>query len=145
MASLATLDDLEARIGTLTDPARAQAILDDVSARVRAYTGQDFTLTEDHEVRLKVRAGTVRLPQRPVVDVSAVASTTGASVVHLWDSGQIVALAGYGSALHSFEVEPFTTREPFVDVTYSHGYETVPADIVAVVCQVAGRAYGRPS
>jgi hypothetical protein len=141
MASLATIDDLEARLGSTVDEDRAQAVLDDVSATVRAYTGQNFTL-EETTARLRARDGRVRLPQRPVTDVSAVTNVEGSTLVFSWDAGDSVNLAGFEDA-RAFEVVPFTTRTPWVDVTYTHGYETVPADVVAVVCQMAGRAYGR--
>lgn len=144
MASLATVEDLEDRLGiSITDTTRAQAILDDVSAVVRAYTGQQFDLVADDEVRLRVRNGSLRLPQRPVTAVSAVANVDGDSVDFTWDSGESVQLEGFAALRTSFEVEPFRTRDPWVDVTYSHGYATVPTDVVAVVCQIAGRAYGR--
>jgi hypothetical protein len=84
----------------------------------------------------------VNLPQRPVVDVSAVTDADGNDVLFVWDGGGFLPLSGLGSPLR-WDVEPFTTRAPWVDVTYSHGYETVPADIVAVVCQIVGRAFGR--
>ncbi len=147
MTALATLDDLEVRLGTApADEDRAAAVLDDVSATIRAYTGQEFTLVTDDEVRLRVRGGSVRLPQRPVVDVTSVLSTEATELVFQWDSGEVVHLAGFmQAAIYSFEVEPFRTSDPWVDVTYSHGYETVPADVVSVACQMAGRAYGRTS
>lgn len=142
MVSLATLDDLEARLGSTPDEDRAQAVLDDVSATVRAYTGQTFTLDTTTD-RLRARNGGVNLPQRPVVDVTAVDSVDGDTIEFTWDAGSFVALAGF-DPLRAFEVEPFRiNRALWVDVTYEHGYETVPADIVAVVCQMAGRAYGR--
>lgn len=144
MASLASIDDLEARLGrTVDNEDQAQAALDDASAAIRAYTGQQFDLVEDDQVRLRARKGAVSLPQRPVVDVTAVANVDTGSVEFTWDAGSSVTLAGF-DALRTFEVEPYRNARPlYVDVTYSHGYETVPADIVAVTCQVAGRALGR--
>jgi hypothetical protein len=141
MASLASTDDLQARLGIELDDDRAQAILDDVSAVVRAYTGQQFTQAETTD-RLQARNGGVTLPQRPVTAVDTVDDVDGNTVAFDWDSGSFVALAGLAGS-RSFEVEPFVTRQPWVDVTYTHGYETVPADVVAVVCQMAGRTYGR--
>lgn len=143
MASLATTDDLAERLGITLDDDRAQAVLDDVSAVVRAYTGQTFDLIEDHTVRLRARNGSVRLPQSPVIEVTAVANVDGDSIEFTWDAGSSVEIAGLGSPLNAFEVEPFRNRAPWVDVTYSHGYNTIPADVKAVVCQMAGRAYGR--
>lgn len=146
MAALALVEDLEARTGRTYDDAdlaRAVAVLDDVSARVRAYTGQQFTLEETTD-RLKVQGAGIRLPQRPVTAVESVLSVGGDTITFDWDHGDRVELAG-AQTWRSFEVVPFTTRTQWVDVTYTHGYATVPADIVAVVCQIAGRAMGRPS
>lgn len=141
MASLATLDDLEDRLGSTPDATRGQAILDDVSAVVRAYTGQQFT-SEETTDRLRVRNGGVKLPQRPVTAVESIANMDGGAVEFTWYSGDFVALAAW-DAIRAFEVQPFRTQATWVDVTYTHGYATVPEDIVAVVCQMAGRAYGR--
>jgi hypothetical protein len=141
MASLATTDDLEARLGTTVDIDRAQAVLDDVSATVRAYTGQSFT-SESTTIRVRARAGAVRLPQRPVTAVESVANVDGDSIEFTWDAGEIVSLSGFEHS-RTFEVNGYRTRIPWVDVTYTHGYSEVPDDIVAVVCQMAGRAYGR--
>lgn len=144
MASLATIDDLEVRLGrTVDNEDQAQAALDDASAAVRAYTGQTFDLVEDDEVRIRARNGRIVLPQRPVTAVSSILNIEGGSVDFIWDSGSFVSLTGF-DALRSFEVEPFRAgRDVWVDVTYSHGFDSVPADIVAVVAQVAGRALGR--
>lgn len=142
MAALITLDDLEVRGVTFSDPSRADAVIADVSASIRAYTGQEFDLVEDDEVRLRVRNATVRLPQRPVVEVSAVADTDGNSLEFTWDSGDVIALAAFDS-LRYFEVEPFRYRDRWIDVTYTHGYETVPEDIVAVACSLAASALSR--
>lgn len=144
MAPLATLDDLQDRIGRTLDgddATRALAILDDASAAVRSYTGQTFT-QETTTDRFQPKNGAIRLPQRPVTAVTAVENIDGDPVSFTWDHGTLVNLGGYGY-LNSFEVEPFRNRRPYLDVTYTHGYETIPADIVAVVCQIAGRAYGR--
>lgn len=144
MDPLATLDDLQTRLGRSLDgddAVRALAILDDASAAVRSYTGQTFTEATT-TARFQPRNGAIRLPQRPVTAVSAVENVNGDPVSFTWDHGVLVNLGGYGF-LNSFEVEPFRNRRPYLDVTYTHGYEEIPADIIAVVCQIAGRAYGR--
>lgn len=147
MVALATADDVAVRIGrtfTVDEEARVTALLDDASAAVRAYTGQEFTLVADDVARIRARNGVVRLPQRPVVDVTATTDVDGNSVEFDWDAGDTVSIAGL-SPIVRFDVEPFTTRTPWIDVTYSHGYATVPPDIVGVVCQIVGRAFGRPA
>ena len=126
------MDDLAGRLGRALSTAesdRAELLLADASAAVRSYTGQQLGLGEATS-RLRVKDGAVRLPQRPVIDVTAVADTDGNDLDVTWVAGDRIALTG-------------TTAE-WVDVTYSFGYEEVPSEIVAVVCQIAGRAFGRP-
>lgn len=146
MAALATVADLEARLGRSLDggaeTARAETLLDGVSARVRTYTGQQFDLATDDEQRLRVRRGRVRLPQRPVVAVSAIADVDGNDVEHTWHAGDVVHLAALGS-VPRFDVEPYANGGPtWVDVTYTHGYATIPDDVVEVVCSMTLRAFG---
>lgn len=143
MADLATHADLSARLGrslSADEQARATVLLGDASAAVRAYTGQEFdqSVTTD---RLRVRSGHVRLPQRPITAVASVDDVNGNEVSFTWDQGDRVEITT--SVLNDWEIVPRTSPLTYVDVTYTHGYSSVPADIVAVVCQVAGRAFGR--
>lgn len=132
MAALAAVSDLEARLGrTLsgTELSRATALLDDASAAVRGYTGQELTAGTSTNKRLRARGGVVTLPQRPVTAVTSVTDTDGNAVGYTWDGWDRLGVVP--------ELEA-------VLVTYNHGYDTVPDVIVAVVCQVAGRALGTP-
>lgn len=138
---LATLDDLETRLGHAVDNAdRAEALLADASAAVVAYTGQTF-VQETTTARIRVRRGQIRLPQRPVTEVSAIADVDGVDVTHTWDGGSRIDLTG--NPLNWWEINTRTTGLNWVDVTYTHGYETVPSDVIGVVCQMAARALGR--
>lgn len=138
MAALATRADLEARLGRAlagTEATRADALLDDASAIVRAYTGQTIDAVADDTVRLKARRGRIRLPQRPVTAVTAVADVDANDVAFYWPGlGEIVALGVNRSG-----DTPSNTYDVF-DVTYSHGYPDVPDVIVGIVCQVVARA-----
>jgi hypothetical protein len=139
MAALATLDDLQSRLtSTISDANRAVRLLDDVSATVRSYTGQQFTQATT-TARLKVKRGKVRLPQRPVTAVSAVEDTNGNSILFEWVAGDRVKIQ---PNLDTFAYVPWALGIEWVDVTYTHGLASVPDDIVSVVCQIAGRAYG---
>lgn len=133
MADLATVADLEARLGrdlSATEIARAEALLAGASARVRVYTGQQFEQATTTD-RLRVRAGRIRLPQRPVTAVSAIADVDGNVIDFSWYSGALI--SGLG------------VRREWVDVTYTHGYVVIPDDVVEVVCQIALRAFGTPA
>lgn len=136
---LATIEDVAARLGrclTGDEATRMEAILDDASASVRAYTGQQFTEATSTET-FRVRRNVVVLPQRPVTDV---ANAGGA--YFRWDGDDRVHFS-LGST-DTFEWEPWIGGGPrTVEITYTHGYDEIPADIVGVVCSIALRAFGR--
>jgi len=134
--ALATTDDLEARLGrelTASEAARATAVLDDVSASIRARTGQTFE-NGTHELRARVKRGMVRLSQRPVHDVTAVTDRFDTAVTYEWDGLDRVYV----------DTQCLAGRAPVqvVDVTYEAGPDEVPADIVGVACSVALRTIG---
>ena len=153
-ATLATPRDLQDRLGRpLTDAeaARAQALLTDASAMVRAYTGQTFTLATGAQV-LRAQAGIVRLPQRPVIAVSSVVATGGSDVPDLpvvgwvFDGIDQVQLGDGGCVINL--PESWWDDDGFPDtyrITYSHGYATSPADVVAVVCAMVLRTLTAPT
>lgn len=122
---LATVADLEARSPTPLPgpPERVDAMLADASAAVRAYSTQEFTRSTT-TAWLKVRQP-LRLPQRPVNDVVDVVDPAGEPVDFAWDG------------LDTIDVDPFNTT---VAVTYDHGYDEVPDEIVAIVCSITARA-----
>lgn len=137
MTALATLEQLAARATQAFDEARATAVLDDVSAAVRNYTGQTVT-AETTTDRFVVRNFKVRLPQRPVSEVSDVSDIDGAALTYSWDGLETIVVPR--RTVDQFDYDVPLISPPVVDVTYSHGYETVPDDLVAVVCNVAARA-----
>lgn len=142
MAALATVEDLATylqRDFSAAGTATASLVLDLVSAAIRSYTGQSIT-TATTTARLKVRGGRVRLPQGPVTAVTAVENTTGTTLLHTWDHGPQIWLS---SCLPIANGPTYAGRAPqYVDVTYTHGYASVPDDIKAITLQVAGRAFG---
>lgn len=74
---LATVEQLEARLGHAVDADRAEALLEDASAIVRGYTGQYFTKVEDDVATLAVNRGQVTLPQRPAEKPSLISRADG--------------------------------------------------------------------
>lgn len=142
---LATVEDVEVRIGrpitSIDERQRIEALLRDASAAVRLYTGRQFS-TGSVTDRLRVwNDGAVHLP-REVTAVTAVASIDGLSVGHTWDGMERV----YVGLPDQFDVEPLVLpNSGVVDVTYTIGTSTVPDAIVAVVAQIAARAFGTPA
>lgn len=128
--TLATPEDIIARLGRDligTEQLRVQALLNDASAAVVLYTGQQF-VEGTSTVTLRVERGYATLGQRPVIAVTTVVDEDGEDVVFTWTAGERVRIDSW--------VDPVT-------VTYDHGDAAVPDAIVAVVCNVVLRALGR--
>lgn len=131
LAPLATVTDLEAR-GVTIDPSEVSAVnvyLDVASVLVRDAAGSPIsrvtstvTLEGEPDARL-------RLPGLPVSSVSTV--LVGGLAVTDWRlaSGALWRASGWRPGY-----EPSA-----VDVTYTHGLAAVPADIVDLVCRLAGQ------
>lgn len=154
MGPLATVDDLEARLGrdlTAEEAGRADALLADASALVRGYVRQHLAPpVSGDQVVLRPVGTVVRLPQRPVTAVTAVAAVgaDGVTVGELsgwsWDGRDLVDLACATPA----GLWPSDWRARLPDsycITYDHGYAEVPADVVAVVCAMTLRTLLAPS
>ena len=119
---LVTSQDIADRLGrplSEAETARVDALIADASAEVRAYTGQLITAGTS-TVTLPVTSGRVNLPQRPVVDVLAI----NGEPVDDPDLAGPVLRGVYGCE---------------VTVTYQHGYDEVPGDIVSVVAAMVLR------
>lgn len=144
MTALATLPDLELMMERTIEgdeSRRALRLLETASERVRTFTGRRFEQSTETK-RLRVRNARVRLPQGPVTAVSAVEDTNGNALTYTWQAGQIVDLCA--NPLNSWEIEPYRRGLRWVDVTYTHGWESIPADIVGIVCEVAAAAFSQP-
>jgi hypothetical protein len=124
--ALATIADVEARLGrelTVAEESKATAWLDDASALFINRAEQKFEIGES-TVRLFPNDGIVRLLQRPVIEIINVEDINGAPVDFTWDGFQTL-----------FDV---FTNMPLV-VTYEHGSDEIPADVVAVVAGMVAR------
>lgn len=140
---LATTADLELRTSVEYEELEAEMALRGASKKVQTYTGQTFALATTTE-RLKVKASRfVKLPQRPVVDVTAVVDMDDVAVEFEWYAGDKVTISPNVPDTWSFYAR--TTPIEWVDVTYEHGYDDIPDDIIAIVCQIAGRALASPA
>ncbi len=160
MDPLAVDQDLKDRLGrdlTAAEAARSPALLKDASAKIRSYTKQQFTKVEGDVIVLRPVGSHLRLPQRPVLSVDVIVAVGGAGLPDVtvppgcwqWDGVDLVELwplnpdvwlslptdwAQYG------QWGPDTYR-----VTYDHGYETIPDDVVAVCCTMVLRTLTSPT
>lgn len=127
MDSLATRADLDALGITYSTEALADALLASVSASVRDAAGcpisqQTSTVTIQTEASRRLE-----LPARPVVSVASVSI----------DGEEITDWVLRGSSLWrevTWQQQGAVPSE--VEVTFTHGYATVPADIVTMVCML---------
>lgn len=143
MDPLADSNDIQDRLGrdlTDTEIARVNSLLRDASSAVRNYMRQDITEATT-TVRLAVRSCRVRLPQRPVSAVSAVEDVNGNSVIYTWEGFD--SISPLPNVPDCFAWEPFRNGITAVDVTYTHGFNPIPDDIIGVVCNIVLRAFGR--
>lgn len=153
MADLADISDVTALLGgrelTEGEAARATAMLAQVSARFRREARQDFTPGASM-VRLRVVGGAVVLQQWPAVEVLSVEDDAG-QPVPFQHRGQEVQVSGDGVTLAEnadgtpaapvrYPIGFPAQRAPFVTVTYLHGSETVPADVVGAIAGAVQRA-----
>ena len=129
LPTLASVADVEARTGETYAGAaltKVQALLRDASAAVRRATRQTISLVEDDEIVLAGDGSTLMvLPERPVVAVAGVA-VAGRAVTGWTNTSRGLVGLPWGPG-------DFT-------VTYTHGYDEIPDDVVAVVCALVIRA-----
>lgn len=127
---------------TLTDDElpRVDVQVQLAAAYVRRRTGQTLTLVDDDELTIDGTGDRlVFLPERPVIDVTAVevdGETWELGVDYEWSErrGKLVALGGCW---------PRGWRN--ITITYSHGYATIPLDIQGLIYGLARRALDNPA
>jgi hypothetical protein len=155
--ALADSSALEARLGRLMTPAeeaRADALLADASALVISYTRQEFTAVTDDVMTLRADYGSIRLPQLPVIDVTSVTATGLFGVPDIavvgwtWDGLDSILVGLWAEVvinLPEIYAEQANQAPPLYRVVHSHGYATIPADVVSVVCAMALRCITSPT
>lgn len=157
MDALAETADLEARIGrplTTEEQNRALALLEDASALVRGWTRQDFTRTDHETVVVRAQLGEIRLPQRPVLDVTELVAIGAGGAPDLpvagwqWDGTDIIRVFPDSPVINLPELwyeEDVYAYPGTYRVTYSHGATAVPPDVAAVVARMALRTLTAPT
>lgn len=157
MEPLASFADLSDRLGrplTAAEEARAQALLVDASAKVRSYTRQAFTRTDNETVVVRAQQGEIRLLQRPVINVTAVVAIGAGGAPDLpvvgwqWDGLDIVRTCTDSPVINLPERWYDEDCEAYPDtyrVTYSHGDAQVPDAVVGVVARMVLRTLTAPT
>ena len=149
-AALADVEGLALTTLTTDQQARAETLLVQAANKIRSYTRQTF----DHAVTTdKVRAlgNLVRLPQRPVIAVTGVKlidylGNEWPVPAYGFDGIDRLDLALYGTILNlpeAVSLEGYWSGT--VEVTYEHGYTTVPQEIVDLNADLVARIFNSPA
>lgn len=141
MPNFATVNDVElvlqAEITGDAKVAAAEFALLTASAGIRNYCRQYISYVEDDEIVLDTtfNGRHLFLPELPVISVSAV----------IENSVELVVTTDYEPMLRrgilSRVRRPWYLGGQVIAVTYTHGYEVIPDDIVAVTARAASRLY----
>lgn len=108
------------------------------SAAVRAYCRRSFTFVADDERVMRWRPRII-LPDPPVVDIRSVKIADKDVHWHRDLKGHLIIQRTPG-LLVGHANYPY----PDVTVTYSHGYDTVPAVVAMVAVRIAARVFKNP-
>jgi hypothetical protein len=156
---LAQVADLQTAMQRTIDPTQAALAIRRASARVRRYTRQTLSFVSQETIVLPGGDRVLRVPDRPLV----VDASNPLTVIELADLGgvQINCLEnrdflrlgdeltrGYPwyapGRLMGWPRRNLGVWAPRVQITYSHGYQTVPDDIADVVLDLATMSLTNP-
>lgn len=149
-AQLSDVEALALQALSTEQQARAEKLLLQAANKIRSYTRQNF----DHVTTTdKVRAigNLVRLPQRPVVAITGVKlidylGNEWPVPAYGFDGIDRLDLALYGTILNlpeAVSLEGYWSGT--VEVTYEHGYETVPQEIIDLNAELVARIFNSPT
>lgn len=139
----ATLDDYVARHGAVPteDEARVEALLAEVSATIRAHTGQRITRATTTQ-RFPIRRGKVTLTDRPIHDIVS---------VKVARSSNALAFTRVSDTEIQFDQADLIVGDVAItetDVEYDHGYDDshdprgVLPRLAGMTLDLTARAYG---
>ena len=139
MANFAAVTDIESflqvDITTAVQLASANRALTEASAAIRNYDRQYLERIDDEDITLDSTGGTrLFLPELPVLNVSKVVED-GVTLTQ----GDDYKLGQHG-ILHRVD-QKWAEGIQNITITYTHGYNVIPDDIVAVCTRAASRAY----
>jgi hypothetical protein len=162
MTSFATPAQLASRMQSDVDTASAQLALDNACGLIRAISRQQFDFVSQETITLTGSGQILVLPQRPaVVDTGANPLTVvelgdfGAINFTLVESRDFVRVGneltrGYPFWANTSRLMGWPLRRPIgiwaprIQVTYSHGYTTIPDDVVGMCLDIAQSIYSNP-
>ena len=142
MAAFASVELLQDRLQTdfdTLDRARAENLLDSATGIIKREARQFIEqVVDDVEVFPASSSSVLLLPELPVTAVSSVVA--GSNPLTLTDDY----LVDFTAGLLSVRYPAWLRWQDDVTVTYTHGYATVPDDLVAICVEMAARAWINP-
>ena len=141
MTALATTDDLDARGVTVPDTMNAETLLDAASAVVREAAGYQISSTTSTITLIAGEGEYLPLPGA-VVSVATVEIDGTAVTDYTVVDGALWRCGGWRGGISSqttFYLPGDRTRPTRVEVTYTHGYDPVPDDVVDLVCSLVAQ------
>lgn len=132
----ATATDLADFLGVdfdATTTTQANRMLQAASDEIRSVIGQNITRTSSTAVLPGVEDYWLVLPQTPVVSVESVKMDGKDVTDFVLISGRLYRWWGWQDLFIIYEPRNIT-------VTYTHGYATVPGDLVTLACSLASVA-----
>lgn len=133
--AIITVEELAAFMGKTfnsSESAQASAIIDVVEGAIESEIGASFTLVVDDLVRVQADGhGIIELKKKPVTAVTSVMDMDGVEI-DSWEFDGLVTI---------FNLYP----QQVVDITYSHGFDSVPKDIKGVALGVSSRVMYNPA
>jgi hypothetical protein len=139
--TLATPEAFAAFRGVTYDPTDVQAILalSNAEALVRTYCDQSFDLEEDDIVLLDgTGTRSLLLPQLPAIGVTSVSTFDDDDIETQLDPTDYV-LAGDNGILWRTHRDAWPRGIQNISVTYDHGFETLPSDLLNAIMVIASR------
>lgn len=143
--AFATSMDLEERLGvefTAAEHLRARGLLLKASNLIRAATGQHISLVEGDVYTTRGYAGSrLTLPERPILDITEVlvGDTTIDASGYYFQGDELIRWGASG-----WPQLGFGSSTDVLAVTYTHGYEEIPGDVVAVCLEMVVRVWANP-
>lgn len=143
--------DLSTLVGVTIPDDRAALFIAQAAATITGWTGQLIEQVENDEITADLIGSQVFLPQIPVTDVASVLYRAAdgtwqpltADTDYSWSESGVIHLYT-GRPIFDNWRGPGDVRRGCIQVTYTHGYATVPDSIKAVTLSIAARAMANP-
>jgi hypothetical protein len=141
--AFATVEELDTYLGETVDVARAVLLLDLATARIVSYVGHPIAPPTTETITLD-GTGTdlILLPGHPVTDIDSI-TVNGVALTYVADAYEYV--WSESGAVRLTGANSWGRVAQSIEVTYTHGYATVPDDVKAVCLQMATRGWHNPA